>query len=103
MLLAERLTAAGPEAAGMALGRMCSFSTAEALPLMNPADAGAVLLKTRPEAAIKVDSPLFPSVSSGMIIAVPFADHSIATIVNAGWLNMVTAHISTLLTSSWWC
>ena len=53
--LAKRLMNAGPEAAGMALGQLCSYTVAEALPLMSPEEAAKILCMARPEAAVKVN------------------------------------------------
>jgi len=52
--LAQRLKETGPEAAGMALGKMDPYAAAEALPLMHFKDAAIVLCHARPEAAAKV-------------------------------------------------
>jgi len=52
--LAEQLDRAGPEAAGMALGKLCAFDVAEALPLLHPKVAAAILGMARPEVATKV-------------------------------------------------
>ena len=52
--LAQRLKDAGPEAAGMAIGKIDLYASAEALPLMHFKDAADVLTHARPEAAGEV-------------------------------------------------
>ena len=58
--LAQRLVDAGPEAAGMALGKMCAYLAAETLLLMDTPMAAKVLCMARPEAAASVMSLRIP-------------------------------------------
>ena len=57
--LALRLREAGPERAGMGLGKMCPYLVAAALPLMRRKDAADILRMARPAVAARVGhSPL---------------------------------------------